>query len=135
MEKLEWSESLKLGIVVIDYQHRKIINIINELIDEMLSSCDIESILSMGDDLVEAVLHHLDYEEKILKEISYDDYDTHKEIHNQYIKQTNYFYEKIRHGDISSIGEFIEFLKDWWVYHITNEDIKYKDFCIKSKFN
>ncbi len=135
MEKLQWSEDIELGITVLDYQHKKIVNLINDLIDEIEIDSSISISSYIGNELVEAVRHHMEYEESLLEELNYTDLDNHKQIHKNYIDKINRFEKDIQNSDEESIVEFIDFLKSWWVHHIIEEDFKYKNFFKQSKFN
>ena len=37
----------------------------------------------------------------------------------------NYFESKIKNNEIEISFELIDFLEDWWIYHLQNQDQKY----------
>ena len=128
-ERFQWSDSLSVGVSVLDYQHRNVINVLNEIIDEIEKSNPKKSFIQiLLDDLHEHVMHHLKYEEELLKKHHYPDYDQHKEEHDRYRVEIS----KLRNIIDEDIEEILEttqaFLEFWWYSHIMEEDMNYKSF-------
>jgi hemerythrin-like metal-binding protein len=75
------------------------------------------------------------YEENLLKELNYIDTDEHKNSHKKYIKAVEEYSQNIKNGDSESIYKLINYVKSWWIEHITTEDVKYKSFLLNNNFN
>jgi hemerythrin len=127
IEKIIWDEDFIFGIGIIDYQHKRIIDLINEIIDLMNDKESIEDILFFVDELFGYVLSHFKTEERILKMLNYPHYNEHKSIHQCYINKIQKLYNLGDIKDENSIYQFVIFLKEWSFNHILNEDKEYKE--------
>jgi hemerythrin len=130
MNKITWKDEYSIGHEKIDDQHKKIVDLINEL-DESDSPEITTSIISKVNGYVR---QHLDYEEQLLKSLEYPEFEQHKELHTQYAKEISNLTVKATFLDDFAPGELLEFLKKWWDNHILVEDKKYKNF-IHNKLN
>jgi len=130
MNKITWKDEYSIGHEEIDDQHKKIVELINEL-DESDSPEITTSIISKVNGYVR---HHLDYEEQLLQSLGYPEFEQHKELHIHYSKEISNLTVQATFLDNFAPAELLEFLKQWWDNHILIEDRKYKAF-IQSKLN
>lgn len=125
---IEWTSELSVGISNIDDQHKKLIEIINKLLeinsekltDQVISQTD--SILSQ---LLEYTVKHFRDEEEYMRQISHSHLMSHKKFHEQFISRTNAFYAQFLSGEKRMDKEILVFLEKWLVHHIKVEDQKY----------
>lgn len=118
-----------MGVSSIDEQHRGIITLINMLIDNPDQPVYSKITAEVLREMVSYANNHLAYEESLLEEHGYPDYEAHRNHHLEYIKTVADFSMKALstyNNNISS--EFLDYLKNWWVNHILIEDMKYKSF-------
>jgi hemerythrin len=108
-EKIVWSDSFSVGNKKLDEQHFKIVSFINELIDMPAITRQAEA-LDCINKMLSYSVEHLDYEERLLRENNYPESSCHSVIHKFYVKKVQ------------------NFLKEWWTYHILEEDMKYRSF-------
>lgn len=128
MEKIIWTDDFSVGVRKLDEQHKKIINFLNLLIESPDLSVHSETLNRVLPELLRYSTEHLYYEEKLLKDNNYPDFEDHKRFHVDYI-------DKISDISIGSMGldsrapfELIYYLKHWWENHILREDMKYRAF-------
>jgi len=127
MDIIEWSDKFSVGLNLIDEQHKRLIDIINVMIENSHSEFDKEIISKTLHELVEYAIYHFNDEEKLMMENSYPDYEDHKEMHDEFkIKIVSYHSGNV---NIENIGTTIlEYLRSWLIGHILQEDMKYKIF-------
>ena len=78
-----WSKDYEIGHEYIDYQHRRLVEQINQLYKDKDSYPDSPLVLEVFlDQLVEYTEFHFSAEELYMKEIKYKDYDEHKSLHD-----------------------------------------------------
>lgn len=123
-----WDKNFSVGNDEMDNQHKKLIEIINELFIHFNNGNAQEIILQILDKMVNYSILHLTSEEKYLKEIDYPYIEEHKLMHNSYKQQIILFRNKIRSDNDEVHYELFNYLKDWWTNHILEEDMKYFDF-------
>lgn len=127
-----WNESLSVKIKTIDDQHKKLIEILNDFYDNIVSRTNIENTTRLINELREYTVYHFAQEENYMKQLNYDHYPSHKKSHEQFIIKIDEVEEKIKQGKTVMSLEMTMFLKDWIKNHIMVADKKYSDFFIKN---
>ena len=133
---IEWKKEYNTGIEKIDKQHKKLVELINKLHDEIILKKDCDSVQEIIVDLKLYTIFHFTTEEKLFKKYGYNstEYDEHIEKHNTFRKKIADFM-----GDTTSsqleLGYFVaEYLKKWLTVHILVADMKFASFLKKHHF-
>ena len=128
MAKLLWTDQFNVGIEVIDQQHCKIVEYINQL-DDMRSRADSNrEIGSLIDALIDHTIQHFNYEEKIQEEAGYPYIKAHQRLHVQFAKRLTSFQTRFAEGEDIS-GELESFLTNWLLDHIKHDDTDYVELA------
>ncbi len=130
MALLQWSEKLSVGVIEMDRQHRKLVDLVNRLYDAMASG--------QGDDikkdiLTELVMYtkvHFAAEERLMRECGYPQFAAHQVLHEQLTGKVQQLYEKVQAGQMVPSVSLSNFLKDWLVNHILQQDRKYAQYLV-----
>ncbi len=125
MEKLVWSSDLDTGIHVIDEQHKRIVEYINELID-LKNSPEKGKIGNVIDELVDYTISHFAFEESVMEDAGYAFLSPHKKIHELFTKKVASITERFKSGE-DVVDDLLLLLKKWLINHIQNEDGDYID--------
>lgn len=125
-----WNEWHELGIPIIDEQHRAIIAEINSLfyILDMRENHEILANILEVIRLESCV--HFAVEEDLMKQYSYPDFLTHKAEHTQLSSHLSDI--TILDEIITNPNKFLNYLKAWWIDHISQEDRTFADFLRNS---
>lgn len=124
MAKLIWSLDLDTGISVIDKQHRRIVDYINQLDDARTSGHQKENIAKVIDELVEYTVSHFAFEESMQEEAKYPFLKAHKRVHDLFVRRAAEYQERFRLGeDISE--ELHKLMFNWLFTHIKHDDADY----------
>ena len=123
MEKLVWSHDLDTGIKVIDEQHKRIVEYINELID-LRGNPDRAKIENVIDELVDYTISHFAFEESVMEDAGYPFLSPHQKIHSLFTKKVGAITERFKEGD-DVVEDLLHLLKKWLINHIKNEDGDY----------
>ncbi|MCU7959267.1 MAG: bacteriohemerythrin [gamma proteobacterium symbiont of Bathyaustriella thionipta] len=130
MAKLEWSSDLDTGIHVIDKQHRRIVDYINQL-DHAARNHSREEVAAVLDQLVDYTLSHFTFEEGLMEEAGYPFVNAHKKVHKLFVRRVADYQQRFKIGeDISE--ELLTTLKTWLINHIRNDDDDYVDIVHKN---
>lgn len=131
MEKIIWDEGFSVGVSEMDRQHRRIIDIINSLIEKQDIEVDSEIISDTLIMMLEYANEHFRREEQYMLESDYPGYSRQRQEHNEFRKRTAFFsIDTIRHKTAIP-KEVLAYLKEWWVNHILKIDMKYKAFFVE----
>jgi hemerythrin len=123
MSYFVWDESLNTGIPVIDSQHRRIVDYINQLQDA-ISTHDEGVVQEILDDLVEYTVSHFSFEEHLQEQAQYANFEAHKKTHEKFTARINDYQERFHAGE--DIAEtLLSDLRDWLIKHIKQDDADY----------
>ena len=86
MSRIEWSDNYATGINVIDGQHKRIIDYINQLNDINVSR-DKGQLQQLLYNLFDYTLSHFAFEESLMEEAGYDGSSIHKNTHDAFRKK------------------------------------------------
>lgn len=124
MDRMIFSDDLKLGVDVIDQQHAKLVELINTLIDLEAQPCR-EAEAQALEDLSEYIDQHFLFEEKVMREVGYPDFDAHRALHVAFVRKTMDFNKQYRNGDLNLGIDILLYLSNWLIDHIKGEDPRY----------
>lgn len=133
MPLIEWNAGLSLGIDEIDRQHKKWIDIINELHESLISTQGFETLGKTTKDMEDYVDYHFAEEEKYMEKIRYPGLARHKKIHADFKNQVIKLKREVLSGEIVLRTQVMSIIKNWLVDHILNEDKKYSQFTAPTR--
>lgn len=124
---ISWNDNLKTGIYIIDEQHQKLFDLINNLDKFKGSKKDFTEVLL---ELQTYVATHFSTEEEYMRYLDYPDYEKHKACHDEF---SNKYYSTLKKifnekNAINFGQEFVILLEDWITTHYTDEDVKMAAF-------
>lgn len=118
-----WSADLNTGIDVIDQQHRRIVDFINDLEAAQVLGNQ-KQIQQVIYDCVDYTLSHFAFEEGLQEEAGYTYCKPHKKVHELFTRKVTEYQERMALGeDISE--ELHAMLARWLVNHIKRDDADY----------
>ena len=119
---LQWNDSFNTGIPLMDKQHQRLVELINQLFQCMKDGGDRMLLASVVDELVNYTVTHFRAEEDFMKKHNYSDFDEHKAIHQGFIENVTIYAEKLKSGERLPPADIYNFLKDWLISHIEKQD-------------
>ena len=120
---IKWTDDLNTGIEVIDKQHMRIVDYINDL-ENAHQKQDKEAVRQVLDDLVDYTLSHFAFEESLQEEAWYKYCKPHKKVHELFVRRVNEYMERFKLGDDVS-AEIHKLLSSWLINHIKRDDADY----------
>ncbi|HOI30546.1 MAG TPA: bacteriohemerythrin [Melioribacteraceae bacterium] len=131
MSNITWKESFSIGIRVIDDQHRRLIEIINDLYDAQRIGTSQFIMNGVINRLEEYTIYHFKLEEEMQSLNLYPDFNKHIEEHQEFIgKLSEFKQDSIRNNLLLSI-KTIDYLKDWTINHILGSDRDFGEYLRK----
>jgi len=128
MALLTWSAKYSVQVKQFDEQHRKLIDIVNNLHDAMKVGKGKEVLGQVLDSLITYTRNHFSDEEKLMKVNSYPAYEEHKKEHNLLVLQVTDIQKQFHAGKAILTQEIMGFLKSWLENHIMGTDKNYGPF-------
>ncbi|MBI3901331.1 MAG: bacteriohemerythrin [Nitrosomonadales bacterium] len=122
MALITWSNMLSTGIGEQDIQHKKLIDLINQLNDAMQAGKGADVLGKVLSELVNYTVYHFGYEEKLMAQYKYEDTPAHKAEHAKFVQTAGDFKKKFDSGTAVVSVEIMNFLRDWLTNHIMKTD-------------
>jgi hemerythrin-like metal-binding protein len=123
-----WDSKLKTNISVCDEQHQKLIALLNELHEAMISKKDKNLIGNTLDELIEYAVYHFQTEEKLLEQYEFPYLNSHKAEHANFSKEVFDIKKRFDSGETIMTTEVLSFVKNWVNDHIIGTDKNYTTF-------
>lgn len=128
---IEWEDSYSVGLNSIDLQHKKLINLINQLQTAVDYSTGEEFEREALNDVLDYTKTHFTHEEGLLEQHGYPELEPHKAEHLRMIKYIEVTIAKYEKDPDSSINNALDFLKQWLINHINGTDKQYSSFMLE----
>lgn len=128
MDIINWKNEFSVGVKEMDDQHKKLLGMINRLIEEQHTLTDPKTIADLLTEMTDYAQVHFRAEEFLMAEYGYDKKKQQEQQHQAFIDKTISFYSASDMGpNILSVA-LLDYLGTWLVGHILKEDMKYKEF-------
>ena len=115
-------DHLKLDVPEIDAQHETLISLINQLHETMLKEAGKEALDGLLSQLLEHTRYHFSYEEGLMSEYDYPEYQRHKAEHERLLQRLAGLVERYRNGELLFSFAVVLELKGWATVHIEKSD-------------
>ncbi|MDR1396593.1 MAG: bacteriohemerythrin [Desulfarculales bacterium] len=122
----KWEKNLETGNVIIDAQHKQLINAVNSLLDACTQGkgrLEVETTLAF---LGDYTISHFADEEDLQIKANYPEYPAHKKYHDDFKVTFTEFAQKLKKEGPTDelVGEVYVSIGDWLTHHIKYEDAK-----------
>jgi len=128
MPLIRWDDSFSVGVAEIDAQHKRLVEMINELYDAMRQKRGKEILSEILNEMVKYAAVHFATEEKYFVQYFYPETDSHRKEHREFKKKVDELTKRFEANEIGITGEVIDFLSTWLKEHIKGSDKKYGPF-------
>lgn len=128
MPKIVWTEEFSVGVPKLDDQHKKWIDMINEMHDTLMAA-EAKGLKDIGEKTLRAIVdygeQHFADEEKYMEEIRYKDIEEHRTLHEVFRLNVRANLHSIEEGELILNRDIMKEMLLWLENHILFEDKKY----------
>ncbi len=122
MNIISWSDDFVLGIAEIDDEHRRLVAIIVELAETMLSGANTQSILGQLTNLAERAREHFQTEESTMSKIDFSSRTAHAQAHSFLLVQLAILEQVVADETLADRYFILDFISSWLIDHIQTLD-------------
>ena len=123
-----WKEEYTVKITVIDEQHKKFLNIINELKSIINNGSCKKKVSEIFFQLAYLIDYYFIKEEIYFNDLKYPNFDQHKVEHNRFIERVIQFQKDLENEKQDVCIEIYHFLENWFDEHILKYDREAVDY-------
>ncbi len=124
MTLIEWNDQYSLGVPAIDYEHRELIELINELYASVHRTGTHTTVADFLGELYTRISAHFALEEKIMRDSHYDEYQDHKADHERLLDDIRDLMDDYEDGVYVDVERFGERLENWFSEHFRTRDAR-----------
>jgi hemerythrin len=128
MALIQWKDDYSVGVLLIDTQHKRLIELINSLNDAMKQGKGKEIIGKIISEMLLYTKRHFSTEEQYFDKFNYEKSEEHKCEHNEFVKKVQNFKADYEAGKIGVSVSVMNFLSSWLREHILDSDKQYRTF-------
>ncbi len=125
MPLITWGPKLEIGIGIIDSQHKRLVNLINQLDEAMKEGRGADAVGKTLEGLIDYTHTHFRTEQELLKEHDYEDYALHCREHRIFTDQIEIYRDRLDAGSLRISGDVMEYMRGWLLTHIGSSDRAY----------
>lgn len=125
MKIVEWKDEYNVGVEIIDQQHQSFFGMLNDLSTVIAKQKEKEKLMEIYGRVLDYANFHFQTEEKYFKEFDYKNTDKHIATHNAYREKIKSLKDNLENDTIVASFDLINYMEDWMINHILNEDRKY----------
>lgn len=132
---ITWKDEYSVGLDSIDRQHKKLINLINQLTTAVDYSTGEEFEREALAELVDYTRTHFTYEEGLMEDNGYPDFEAHRAQHRLMIAEVEAVLAEYEKDHDTAMRHASDYLKGWLINHINGTDKQYSSFLIGKGVN
>ena len=120
----EWSDDYKVGVTVIDQQHKKLFSLLHDLHQAATQGKARTVVAQVLGGVVDYTKEHFGTEESLMKQHGYPEFAAHKQMHDSLVRQALDLVEKSKTSALTVSLDVMKFLESWIAHHISEADRK-----------
>ncbi len=118
---LEWDESFNCGVEIVDWQHRRLVDLLNLLGDAIVQGRSAGVLGEIFGEMYHYAGYHFKTEEKLMQDHDYPDYEAHKEIHVLFTHDLIKLLKRDAKGEAEMDRTLFRFITEWLLKHTFGE--------------
>ncbi len=127
MSFLQWHKGLEIGCPIVDSEHKKLMQTINEVADEIDNGSDSSTIREAIEKMIEYGLYHFQHEEALFLPTAYPYAKEHMAEHAAMRESIKKIHEAMITKQMTSevaATDLLVILKQWLAHHVQGMDVK-----------
>lgn len=125
MTLITWDDALSCNIHMMDLDHKKLVDLLNQVNDAMIMGKGQEILKDVVKELIDYTIYHFHKEETLMKTYGYSGHFEHINQHNDFVKKMQEYHNSVSMGNFMFTIDLKNYLKNWLINHIQTIDKKF----------
>jgi len=123
MKIFQWTALFETGLVEVDAQHQRLVELVNDLADK-IDSGEPEQLKATLVALAKYTVYHFQCEEQLMNAagVDQDHAQRHIETHRLFVKQVSDWIEHQHEDAQIALPQLLDYLANWLIFHILGDD-------------
>ncbi|MCB0754274.1 MAG: hemerythrin family protein [Flavobacteriales bacterium] len=130
-----WSEKYSVQNVIIDEQHRRLLDILFRLERLVNRKSHPDEMVKLLKEMTDYAAEHFKSEERYMERIGYPRLSAHQEAHSRYTLEVLKYTLQHLEAAPDNPRELLNFLTHWWTDHILKVDMDYSKFAARQELS
>jgi hemerythrin len=126
MESFQWSNNFVTGLLEVDEQHHRLVDLINRFGTTLGESDSIvgQEMATVFDELADYADYHFKEEENLMQEVGLDERHClkHRHAHTHFLEEVVRLRQELPYSCLAGGESLLKFLTHWLAYHILGTD-------------
>lgn len=128
MAYFEWANDMVIDNGPIDADHRKLVDLVNELHTATSQGRGQEVVDKLLTQLIADTEEHLREEERVMEQAKFTNLERHKQGHTHFVNKLHELRQKQQQGSVTVASQLSSVLRDWLSLHIRRNDKELRQF-------
>lgn len=125
MTLVAWQSEFETGIASVDFEHREMVELLNQLYAELDHEPDNDAVEDFLGEVFANIAAHFALEEKIMRDTGYDEYQLHKDDHEKLLDGIRDIMDDHHAGEFGDVPDLLAGrLKNWFEEHFRAFDAR-----------
>ncbi|MEW6350378.1 MAG: bacteriohemerythrin [Thermodesulfobacteriota bacterium] len=132
---IPWLPQFETGFMEIDYQHRELFGMFNELLDAAWDGEGQQALKYSLTFMADYVVNHFATEERYMRHHRFPGYEEHKQAHDDFTAEVGAFIREYKDKDLSGslVVKVVSKLGDWTRDHVRGMDKELGAFLVEAE--
>ena len=124
MPLIEWKNHYSVGVDAVDYEHRELIELINQLHESLLAGSQELAVTAFLGEIFRAISAHFAIEERFMHEHRYDQFAEHKQAHERLLEEIRDIMDGYDADPEGASNQLSDRLDAWFTLHFRTHDAR-----------
>lgn len=135
MVTIAWDDRYRIGLPIIDNQHKYLLQLINQLYDNVSSGAMPHTLDEVFNNLDDYAIYHFSIEERWMQGQLYPELSSHQQEHATFKEHVVELRERHLRRDSYASLKTLSFLYHWLTTHIQGSDFQFGQFIARNTGN
>ena len=132
MVTIAWDDRYRIGLPIIDNQHKYLLQLINQLYDDITSGAPATSLEEVFNNLDDYAVYHFTIEERWMQGQLYPELASHQQEHATFKEHVDELRRLHLRRDSYASLKTLTFLYHWLTSHIQGSDFQFGQFIART---
>ena len=128
MPLIAWNEDYSIGVPQLDEHHQHLFFLSNRFHDIFVKEAPSQDLSPLFDELIDYIIYHFAAEERLMQELRFPEYETHRKEHETFSKRLVELDKQSSQDKKHLLIETVVFLHTWLKSHILQSDAEFGRF-------
>ena len=124
-KQFSWETDYSVNVKVLDEQHKKLVEFMNNLYENLLKGISAEQIETSFNEIMALASEHFSTEERYFQQYAYPGAEEHIQHHREIVADIEEIRSNHKQDIVAQGFQLLDLMEDWLIVHMNTMDKKY----------